>query len=191
MTFPKNTFLKFILVFVSVFLICYFGALFITGIAIKGGFYSSFVEKYFNLSAWLRTSLIAGTKLFVSFFNIETIRTSEYILRIPNANGIKIVYSCLGFAVMSFWTAYIIATAADKQKKIRWLFIGLLLIWIINVLRISMVIIAGRKEWKFPLGLDHHSWFNIIAYLAIFIMMYLFEKNIKKSYLHESGPFNI
>ena len=182
MIFPKNTFLKFIVVFAPVFLICYFGALFITGVAIKGGFYSPFVEKYFNLSVWLRTSLIEGTKLFVSFFSIETIRTSEYVLRIPKGNGIRIVYSCLGFGVMSFWTAYIIATAADKLKKTRWLFTGLLLIWIINILRISMVIIAGKKGWKFPLGLDHHAWFNIIAYLTIFMMMYLFEKNIKKSY---------
>ncbi len=185
MTFAKNTFLQFILVFAFVFLICYFGALFITGVAIKGGMYSPFVEKYFNLSAWLRSSLIAGTKLFVSFFGIETIRTDDYVLSIPKANGIRIVYSCLGFGVMSFWTAYIIATSAKKVKKIQWLFIGLLLIWVINVLRISMVLLAGYKGWKFPFGLDHHTWFNIIAYVAIFMMMYFFEKNIKKSNLDE------
>jgi exosortase/archaeosortase family protein len=185
MTFAKNSFLQFILVFAAVFLICYFGALFITGLAVPGGMYSPFVEKYFNLSAWLRSSLIGGTKLFVAFFNIETIRTSDYVLSIPGYNGIRIVYSCLGFGVMSFWTAYIIATAAKKIKKISWLIIGLLLIWIINVIRISMVLLAGYKGWKFPLGLDHHTWFNIIAYLAIFIMMYFFEKNIKKSNLHE------
>ena len=186
MTFAKNTFPQFILVFVLIFLLCYFGTLFITGLAIPGGIYSPFAETYFNLAAWLRTSLIEGTKLFVAFFKIETVRTNEYVLRIPQANGIRIVYSCLGFGVMSFWTAYIIATTAKKIKKIVWLFIGLLLIWIINVVRISMVLIAGKKGWKFPLGLDHHTWFNIIAYLAIFLMMFLFEKNIKKSYLHDN-----
>ena len=185
MIFEKNTFLQFILIFVSVFLLCYFGALFLNGLAIPGGIYSPFVEKYLNLSALLRTSIIAGTKLFVSFFNIETIRINDYVLRIPNANGIRLVYSCLGFGVMSFWIAYIFATAAKKVKKICWLFSGLLLIWIINVLRISMVLIAGNKGWRFPFGLDHHTWFNIIAYLAIFMMMFFFEKNIKKSYLHE------
>lgn len=185
MIFAKQTFLRFVLVFAFVFFICYYGALFITGLAIQGGMYSPIVEKYFNLAAWLRTSLIIGTKLFVSFFNIETVRTDEYVLRIPNANGIRIVYSCLGFGVMAFWTAYIVATAAKMLQKIRWLFIGLLLIWIINVVRISMVLVAGYKGWKFPLGFDHHTWFNIIAYLAIFLMMFLFENNIKKSQLHE------
>lgn len=185
MSFAKNTFVPFVLVFAIVFLLCYFGSLFITGLAIPGGMYSSFVEKYLNLAAWLRTALIEGTKILVSFFNLKAVRMDDYVLRIPQANGIRIVYSCLGFGVMSFWTAYIIATAATKAKKILWLFSGLLLIWIINVVRISMVLIAGNKGWKFLLGLDHHTWFNIIAYLAIFMMMYFFEKNIKKSYLHE------
>lgn len=180
-TFAKSSFLKFILVFVLVFLICYFGVLFITGLAIPGGIYSSIIENFFNLSAWLRTSLMDGTKLVLSFFGIETIRTNDYELRIPNANGIRIVYSCLGFGVMSFWTAYIIATPTKKVKKIQWLIIGFLLLWIINTLRISLVLIAGYKGWKFPLALDHHVWFNIVAYVAIFMMMYFFEKNIKKS----------
>ena len=185
MIFAKQAFLRFVLVFASVFLVCYYGALFITGLAIPGKLYSPLVEKYLNLAAWLRTSLILGTKFFVSFFNIETVRIDEYVLRIPNANGIRIVYSCLGFGIMSFWTAYIFATAAKMVKKIMWFFIGLLLIWTINVVRISIVLIAGYKGWKFPLRLDHHIWFNIIAYLVIFLMMLLFEKNIKRTYLHE------
>ena len=176
----KYNFIQFLLVFALVFLLCYFSALFITGLTVEGGFYSSFIAKYFDVASWLRTSLISGTKIVVSLFNIETVRTSDYILRIPNANGIKIVYSCLGFGVMSFWVAYIIATVAPRRKKILWFFIGLLIIWFINVIRLSMVLLAGNKGWRFPFGWDHHSWFNIIAYLFIFTMMYFFEKNIKK-----------
>ena len=98
-----NNFIRFFLVFTTLFLIFYFGALFFTGLSVPGGLYSSFINKYFNLAGWLRQSLIFGTKTIVSFFNIETVRTNEYELRIPNANGIKIVYSCLGFGVMSLW----------------------------------------------------------------------------------------
>ena len=185
MIFAKQAFIRFVLVFTFIFLVCYYGALFITGLAIPGKMYSPLVEKYLNLAAWLRTSLVLGTNLFVSFFNIETVRIDEYILRIPNANGIRIVYSCLGFGVMSFWTAYTLATHAFVSKKIIWLFIGLFSLWIINVLRISMVLLSGYRGWNFPLSLDHHTWFNIVAYLFIFIMMLIFEKNIKKTNLHE------
>ena len=177
----KNNFVRFVIVFALVFLFCHIGALFITGLAVEGGMYSSFIANYFDVAGWLRTSLIVTTKLFVSFFNIETIRTDDYVLRIPSSNGVRIVYSCLGFGVMSFWAAYIIATLAPRIKKILWFFIGLLIIWFINVVRISMVLLAGNKGWKFPMGWDHHTWFNIIAYLGIFIMMYFFEKSIKKT----------
>ena len=175
-----NNFIRFFLVFTTLFLIFYFGALFFTGLSVPGGLYSSFIDKYFNLAGWLRQSLMFGTKTIASFFNIETVSTSDYVLRIPNANGIKIVYSCLGFGVMSFWTAYILATHALKSKKIIWFFVGLLLLWVINVCRISMVLIAANKGWKFPLGWDHHTWFNVVAYLFIFAMMYFFERDLKK-----------
>ena len=79
MIIAKNNFLRFVIVFALVFLFCYFGALFITGLAVKGGFYSSFVANYFDVAGWLRTSLIVVTKLFVSYFNIEAIRTSSSI----------------------------------------------------------------------------------------------------------------
>ena len=177
----KKNFLKFVFTFTLVFLLCYYGAMFLTGLSVPGGNYSPFAEKYFNIADWLRSSLIFGTKIFVSIFNVETVRSSDYVLRIPNANGIKIVYSCLGFGVMSFWTAYIVATIAERKKKIAWLFSGLFIIWLINVVRLSMVLLAGKKGWKFPLGWDHHTWFNIIAYLFIFTMMYFFEKSIKKN----------
>ena len=67
-------------------------------------------------------------------------------------------------------------------NKIKWLFAGMLLLWIINVLRISAVLLSINNKWIFPLGLDHHTWFNIIAYLVIFMMIYFFEKNLKQNY---------
>ncbi|MFN0082398.1 MAG: exosortase/archaeosortase family protein [Ferruginibacter sp.] len=184
MLFKKPSFIQFLIVFAAVFLLCYYGALFITGLAIPGGMYSPFAEKYFNIAAWFRSSLIGGTKVFVAVFDYKTIRTSEYVLRVPGANGIRIVYSCLGFGVMSFWAAYMVATSATLVKKAAWLLAGVLLIWFINVVRISLVLIASNKGWKFPFGWDHHRWFNIAAYLFIFCMMYFFEKNIKQTSLH-------
>lgn len=181
MLFKNRSFIQFILIFGAVFLLCYYGALFITGLAVPGGTYSPFVEKYLNVAAWLRSSLIMSTKLFVGVFGFDTVRTNEYVLRVPAASGIKIVYSCLGFGVMSFWAAYIIATTGDMFNKTVWLFGGLFLIWFVNVVRISLVLIGANKGWKFPFGWDHHTWFNIAAYLVIFTMMYFFEKSIKQT----------
>lgn len=180
MILTDKKFIRFLIIFGATFLLFYFSAQFITGLAVPGGIYSPFVEKYFNVAGWLRSSLILSTKWLVAIVGIETIRTDEYVLRIRDAGGIRMVYSCLGFGVMSFWIAYITATAAELNNKIKWLLFGLIIIWVINILRITMVLLSGYKDWKFPFGWDHHTWFNIIAYFAIFIMMYFFEKEIKK-----------
>ena len=172
-------FVRFLILFFVVFLAFYYGFQFSTGLAVDGGVYSPFVEKYINFAAWIRTGLINSAISLLSIFNIETIRTNEYILKMVGGSGVRIVYGCLGFGVMSFWIAYVVASVANMRKKIVWLFVGLLLLWSINVVRISLVLVASNKGWNFPFGWDHHTWFNIMAYLAIFTMMYFFEKNIK------------
>jgi exosortase/archaeosortase family protein len=93
-----------------------------------------------------------------------------------NGRGIKIVYSCVGYGIMSFWIAFVVASAATFKKKAFWLIFGLLFIWLLNITRMSLLLVATNKGWKMPLGLDHHTWFNIFAYLFIFIFIYLFSR---------------
>jgi exosortase/archaeosortase family protein len=178
--FTDKKFVRFVLLFIAVFLLFYYGTLFITGIAVPGGNYSPFIEKYFNIAAWLRSSLILSSKQFLSLLGTETIRSDEYVLRAVGGRGVRIVYACLGFGVMSFWFAYVIANMGSLLKKIIWVSGGLVLLWIINVVRISLVLLAGNKGWHFPFGWDHHTWFNIVAYMAIFAMIYFFEKSLKR-----------
>lgn len=177
--FAEKKFIRFVATFIAVFLICYYGTLFLTGLAVHGGSYSPFVEKYFNIASWLRSSLILSSKQFLFLLGTETVRSDEYVLRAVGGRGVRIVYACLGFGVMSFWVAYIVANFASLPKKIYWIFGGLFFLWIINVVRISLVLLAGNKGWLFPFGWDHHTWFNIVAYGAIFAMIYFFEKSLK------------
>jgi len=41
---------------------------------------------------------------------------------------------------------------------------------------VSLLLVAINRKWAMPLGWDHHTWFNIVAYIAIFTMMYFFDK---------------
>lgn len=176
---PKS-FYKFCLIFLSVFACCYYGFKIIYGAAIPGGTYFPFVEKYFNIASWIRQGLMVCTKYFVSVFNVNTYRESEYILRAEGGGGIILIYGCLGIGVNCFWIAYCLASTLKIKSKLSWLFFGISTIWIINVTRISLVLLASKNNWIFPLGIDHHTWFNIVSYLFIFIMIYFFEKSIKQ-----------
>jgi exosortase/archaeosortase family protein len=181
--FTDKKLIRFVVIFIAIFLVCYFGTLFLTGIAVPGGVYSPFVEKYFNIAAWLRSSLLLASKFLLSIFGTETIRINDYVIRAVGGSGVRIVYACLGFGVMSFWFAYVVANIASLQKKIIWVTGGLLFLWSLNVVRISLVLLAGNMGWHFPFGWDHHTWFNIVAYLAIFAMIYFFEKSLKKDFI--------
>ena len=181
--FLEKKFLRFVAIFISVFLVCYYGTLFLTGVAVPGGRYSPFIEKYFNIAAWLRSSLLLASKFLLSLLGTETVRINDYIIRAVGGSGVRIVYACLGFGVMSFWFAYVIANTGAVKKKIIWIAGGLFFLWVLNVVRISLVLLAANKGWHFPFGWDHHTWFNIIAYLAILAMIYFFEKSLKKDFI--------
>ena len=85
---------------------------------------------------------------------------------------------CLGYGVMSFWIAFVVANKGTSIKKLKWLLGGLFLICLINVIRISLLLLAINFHWLTPY-FNHHTWFNIIAYLIIFILIYFYDKSFK------------
>ncbi|MEJ7627552.1 MAG: hypothetical protein WKF35_11860 [Ferruginibacter sp.] len=172
-------FIRFIIKFLVVFLLCYFGTLAVIGLTAPEGYYSKFISQYLDYVSWIKNSLIEGTRLLLSFFSIDTYRAPDFIVRIVNGRGVKIAMDCVGYGVMSFWIAYVTASFAGFSKKILWILAGIILIWIINVSRITLLLVALNKQWSMPLGLDHHTWFNVVAYIAIFIMIFFFERSIK------------
>lgn len=180
MNFLKDkAFIRFIVKFLLAFAICYYGTYLFIGITVPGGYYSPFAAKYLNYVSWVRQSLLYGTEMTMAAFHIQTYRADEYIIRITNGTGIRMVYQCLGFGVMSFWVAFVFASATTAMRKIYWILAGLLFIWIINVIRLSFVLVATNKGWPMPLGLDHHTWFNILSYGFIFMLIYFFTRKNK------------
>lgn len=171
-----NTFLRFVLKFLLLFAVFYYGTLAIIGLSVPGGYYSPFVVHYLDYISWLRSSLLNGSRWLLSLFNIETYLATEYNLKVVNGRGIKMVYECIGYGIMSFWGAFVIASAGSFIRKLAWVVFGWVFIWILNVIRLSLLLVATDRGWPMPLNWDHHTWFTIFSYLFIFICMYLFNK---------------
>jgi exosortase/archaeosortase family protein len=163
--------------FAFVFCILYYGTKLMIGLSIPGGYYSGIIQKYFNIASWLRGSLMHASSMLVNFIGFDSKIEGDYIIRIKHGTGVRIVYGCLGYGVMSFWVAFVFANAVTIKKKIVWIFGGCLLIWIINVLRISILLIAVNKHWKNSSNIDHHTLFNIAAYILIFVLIYFFDRS--------------
>jgi exosortase/archaeosortase family protein len=173
--------IQYLLKFIICFCILYFGTLAVIGLSVPGGYYSSFVSNYLNYVAWLRFALLFCSKFLLGLFGYHTFIDDIYTLRLVGGYGVHLVYSCTGFGIMSFWAAFIFANKIRWQKKAKWIAAGCIFIFLINVMRISLLVVAVNEKWPNRFGLDNHSLFNIAVYTLIFIMIYQFDKSEQKN----------
>jgi len=174
----KNS--AFFLHFIGVFCLLYFGTKTIIGLTVPGGYYSGFVAHYLDYPAMLRSSLLKGTRLFVGVFGYQTYLRDAYHVTMVNGNGVHLVYACLGYGLLSFWIAFIWANNGSWRNKIIWIITGCFVIWLINVARISLVLVSSNEHWDLPISMEHHTLFNIIVYVFIFGMIWLFHQAEKR-----------
>jgi len=176
---PINPFLIYLLKFGAIFCILYFGTLAVIGLAAPGGYYSPFIAKYLDYVSWLKYSLINTTGFILSLFHIPTKTEPGFSIRFVGGRGVFIAMDCVGYGVYSFWIAFVAANKGKFLKKTLWIVFGVLALWFINVIRITLFLTSINKGWPMPLGIDHHTWFNIFAYLLIFIMIWLYDRSFR------------
>ncbi|MBS1743293.1 MAG: exosortase/archaeosortase family protein [Bacteroidetes bacterium] len=171
-----RTFMLFSVKFILIFAVAYYGTVAFIGITSPGKIYSAFADHYLNYPNWLRRTLLFGSKKLLAFLGTDTYSTEDFRLRKTGGRGVFLSYSCIGYGVMSFWIAFVIASTGTFMRKLKWWIGGLMIIWLINIGRIAALLLAIQHDSMEPFGIDHHTLFNIVAYIAIFILIYFFEK---------------
>jgi exosortase/archaeosortase family protein len=169
----QNYIVKFLLLF-SFF---YFGTSALIGVCTKGGYYISFADEYLDYVSLLRKSILLASKFLLGLLGYKTEIEGEYVLTMINGKGVRIVYSCLAYGVMSFWAAFVIANNITMKKKIFWVITGIFSIWLINVIRIAALVLSRNNIIHIFKHVSHHTMFNIVAYGFIFFLIYLFDRN--------------
>jgi exosortase/archaeosortase family protein len=102
-------------------------------------------------------------------------------LRIESSRGVVINPSCLGWGVMSFWAAFVVANKGSWKHKLKWVTIGLASIILLNIFRIAVLAVANHLQWASVTSLDQHLTFNILSYCIIILMVVWFV-SIQKKY---------
>ena len=149
------------------------------GIITPGGFYVAFADKYLDYISGFRSLLLNSSKLLLQAVGYNVYLKDGYSIKMVNGMGVKIVYSCLGYGVISFWIAFVFANKTSLKKMLQWMIGGLLIICLLNVFRISIMLISVNKHWPSLFNLDNHTWFNIVTYGIVFFMIYLFDRSEK------------
>lgn len=179
-SFLNKNFILFLIKFIFFFVLFYFGTKYIISAATPDGrYYSPFVQHYFDYISWMRNLLLKGASIVAKLFGYATQFEDPFLIRIKNGRGVFVAYSCVGYGVISFWCAYVLANQWHTWLTLGWLMLGSILITIINILRIGLFLVAINQNRRFPFGIDHHTWFNIVAYIAIFMLIFFFEKKQK------------
>lgn len=171
--------LIYLLKFGAFFCLFYFGTLGVIGLSTPENAYSPFVARYLNFIDPLRASLLQGAKVFLSGIGYKSVLIDRFTLALEDGNAVRMVYSCIGYGVMSFWIAFVTANAGKFGKKLLWALGGLVMLWVINVMRVGGLLIALSKHWSIPFGWDHHTWFNLIAYGCIFLLIFFYDRSIR------------
>ncbi|MEO8795271.1 MAG: exosortase/archaeosortase family protein [Daejeonella sp.] len=183
----NNPAYRFVILFTGLFLLLYYFNIFYMGICAPGNYYSEFLDQNLNYIRGLRVLLISISAAILRAFGY-TIYTSEFTLHAYGVGGINVVYSCLGFGVMSFFAAFVLAWPGKTIKnRILFLIFGLIGIQILNLLRFILITLFWRNN-KLSFNLDHHLLFNVTLYAILLASLYFWtnEKravNIQKSSL--------
>jgi len=167
----QNPIYRFLLVFFGVFGSFYYFNQFYIGITVPGGFlYIPFLDKYLNYISCLRYVLLQTAEAILNLLGYTTF-TTNYWLRVSGHGGIVVVYSCLGYGVMSFFAAFVLAWPKPLKEKLWFLPLGLLLIQALNVTRFILLSLYWRKSGLKGL-VDHHDIFNAVLYIILLAVIY-------------------
>ena len=167
----NNPSLRFVVVFVLLFALLYYFNIFFMGITAPGNYYSEFLDQHLNYIRGFRTFLISISAAILRFFGY-VVFTSDTTLHARDAGGINVVYSCLGFGVMSFFVAFVIAWP-QRSLKSKLLFIpaGLILIQALNITRFILITLFWRTSSLRSVA-DHHILFNSVLYVVLLASIY-------------------
>jgi exosortase/archaeosortase family protein len=171
--YPESLFLTKLLALFSIF---YFGTEFWIGITAKGGLYSPFCDEYLNFVKWSRLFILNGASIICSMFGYQTTIINTISLKIIGGSRVNMVYSCIGFGVLSCWASFVLVYPGLLKKKLIWLFCGLFLICFANMIRVAALLMLVNKTNNSNSFPNHHTVFNVIVYAIIIVLIYFYTK---------------
>ena len=169
-----NPALLFVIKFLSLFGLLYGFCIGYLGITSPSDHYIAFFDTHLNFIAWLRYTLIEGSAAILNLLGYQT-KTATYQMLVVGHNTIYVNYDCLGFGVMSFFTAFVLTYPGILKPKLYFWGIGLIVIQLINLARFVILSLYWHRSTSVYLS-DHHTIFNIVVYILLAISLYFYTR---------------
>ena len=170
--------IRFSISFLVLFLTFYGFNLGYIGITSPGGLYFPFLDEYFNYIALWRNLYIAAAAKILELMGYVAY-TTDISLKVQGHSGFRLVYSCLGYGIMSCFSAFVLAFPKPLRSRLIFLFIGLSLILSLNLCRLILIPLFYNPQIAI-LPINHHDIFNYGLYAAILFITYKWTCRSKK-----------
>jgi exosortase/archaeosortase family protein len=168
---------KFLLLFPLLFFVLYGFNIAFIGVTTPGRLYLEAVDIHFNYIRYWREVMLTSTYTILDRLGYQ-VSVSTHQLRVHGHAGFNLVYSCLGYGVMSFFAAFVLAYPKSALSKWKLLIGGLITIQVLNVLRLLTISIYWKQtQSHVP---SHHALFNMFLYSILLLMIY--------RWLNPAGP---
>jgi len=131
---------------------------------------SIFAKPWELLNHFILKATMTFCLFFLNLFGYEAAENSYRVILMvkPNAT-ITIQNYCLGVDVMALFTMLIIAYPGPWKKKLLFIPVGIIGVFLINQLRIMAIGICFVDFIQYA-WFDNHLYFNVAAYSFIFLM---------------------
>ncbi|WEK18451.1 MAG: hypothetical protein P0Y49_16805 [Candidatus Pedobacter colombiensis] len=145
------------------------------GITSPGGLYSPFLDQHFNYIALWRNLYISTAAKILELMG-HVVYTTDISLKVQGYSGFRLVYSCLGYGIISCFSAFVLSFPKPLQSRLKFLSVGLSLILSLNLCRLIMIALFYNPQTTI-LSVNHHDIFNAFLYIAILSISYKWLKS--------------
>lgn len=101
------------------------------------------------------------------------VKKSLFNLHVTGRSGFRLVYSCLGYGIMSVFTAFIMAYSKSIRSKLLFLLLGALSFQSLNLLRLLLITLYWRPGYMINL----HFLFNLLIYSIMGFMIIIWIRS--------------
>ncbi|TAL57999.1 MAG: hypothetical protein EPN85_12680 [Bacteroidetes bacterium] len=112
---------------------------------------------------------IALSRIILGCLGYATEITGDRTLRITGTPGLFIGDSCNGISLFALFSIFIFAFPGKSISKIIFIPVGIFLIHLMNVLRVTVLAIIETYSYSWT-EFNHTYTFTIIIYICIFLM---------------------
>ena len=133
-----------------------------------------FIMNYFEFELWIKFLFSSSQKILALLGYKSTV---EPFLLVGEYGSIFMAKSCLGYNTMFLFASIIYLTGNDIRRRWIYIFFGLMILNLANIIRFVLLFIHIQKNGDYTLTMDLHNMYNYTIYILVFILWVIwFEK---------------